>query len=201
MNNIISQKDKDTIDAICDRYYIKLYTINGDGSIDVEGSVDLSGRDLIEIPIVFNKVTGFFDCSRNNLESLYGSPKETGKDFYCQDNFLTSLEYCPKIVKGYFSCASNKLTTLEHSPTSNIDKFYCGQNQITTLEHCTTRVNIEFNCYTNNLPESFVDSFRILSNDEQLVFIKYMQDYEVWLPRFSEENVQLLIADIKEGLL
>jgi hypothetical protein len=35
MNNIISQEEKNAIDKVCDQYSINNYTINGDGSIDV----------------------------------------------------------------------------------------------------------------------------------------------------------------------
>ena len=37
------------IDEICKQYDIKKYTINPDGSIDVDGYVDLSQENLIKI--------------------------------------------------------------------------------------------------------------------------------------------------------
>ena len=55
------------IHDICEKYDIKNYTINPDGSIDVDDGVDLSGKDLIKIPLKFNKVNGWFDCSYNRL--------------------------------------------------------------------------------------------------------------------------------------
>ncbi len=61
------------IDEICRKYKIRNYTINTDGSIDVDGHVDLSQENLIKIPIRFNKINGDFTCRDNNLTSLEGS--------------------------------------------------------------------------------------------------------------------------------
>ena len=52
-------------------------------------------------------VTGYFDCSNNNLTSLEGAPKEVGGDFDCSDNKLISLEGAPKEVGGGFDCYDN----------------------------------------------------------------------------------------------
>lgn len=96
------------------------YTINGDLSVDVKGDVDISHKNLSkttpldEIPVKFGKVTGSFNVSQNELTSLYGSPDEVGKNFYCGFNKLTDLEYSPKLVKGSFMCHFNKkLKTLK----------------------------------------------------------------------------------------
>ena len=37
------------IEKICREYWIRNYTINSDGSIDVDGNVDLSQENLIKI--------------------------------------------------------------------------------------------------------------------------------------------------------
>ncbi len=57
--------DEDEIHSLCKKYSIKNYTINGDGTIDV----DLDGKSLTKIPLNFNKVSGDFYCSINNLTS------------------------------------------------------------------------------------------------------------------------------------
>ena len=94
------------ISLICEKYGITNYTINDDGSIDVNGDVELSFKDLTELPLRFNKVTGWFDCSYNRLTSLKGSPRLIGGYFLCTN----SLEFCPDYVGGYFYCTGNKLT-------------------------------------------------------------------------------------------
>ncbi len=95
--------------AWLDKMNIKNYTINKDG-VDVKGNVEISNRNLVEIPIKFNKVGGDFYCHNNKLTSLEGAPKEVGEDFYCHNNKLTSLEGAPKEVGGGFYCRNNKLT-------------------------------------------------------------------------------------------
>ena len=73
--------NKDEIEEKLKEYKIENYTINDDGSIDVDGDVYLSNKNLTEIPFNFNKVTGDFDCSDNELTSLKGSPKEVGGNY------------------------------------------------------------------------------------------------------------------------
>ena len=120
-------KSSSEIVEICSKYNIRNYTINEDGSIDVDGNVNLSFKKLTELPLNFNKVTGDFSCTHNELTTLKGSPKYVGLDFYCHDNNkLTSLEYGPVEVGGDFSCVDNKyLTSLEHSPKKVGGDFYC----------------------------------------------------------------------------
>ena len=53
------------IDEICKKYRIENYTINSDGSIDVDEDVNLHNLGLEKLPLKFNKVNGFFTCSFN----------------------------------------------------------------------------------------------------------------------------------------
>ena len=80
------------------------YTINEDGSIDVDGSVYINNRDLIKIPFKFRNVSGYFTCSNNQLTSLEGAPNTVGGSFNCHNNQLTSLECAPNTVGGNFYC-------------------------------------------------------------------------------------------------
>ena len=111
------------ISLICKQYGITNYTINSDGSIDVNGDVYLWSRRLTELPLRFNKVSGSFDCSSNNLTSLNGSPKWIGGWFSCQYNQLTSLEFSPDYVGGWFDCRWNNLTN-NYCDTEIGDDFY-----------------------------------------------------------------------------
>ncbi len=104
---------KEEILTICEKYGIKNYSINPDGSIDVEGSVYLFNMNLDKLPLKFNKVGGYFGCSNNNL---------------------TSLEGCPKEVGGYFNCDYNNLETLKGGPEKVYDMFYCGGNPLESLD-------------------------------------------------------------------
>ena len=118
------------------------YTINDDGSIDVDGAVNLSRKKLTKIPFNFSKVGG---------------------DFYCYGNQLTTLEGAPNTVGGNFHCYYNKLTTLEGAPNTVGEGFYCDNNQLTSLEYAPNTVGGNFLCYDNpNLPYS--ELFKIVDN-------------------------------------
>ena len=118
-----------TIEEICRKYGITNYTINDDGSINVNGNVRLSDLLIPELPLTFNKVTGYFDCQNNKLTSLKGSPRWVGGYFYCDFNDLTSLEFSPEYVGGSFGCTDNDLTDLVGSPKEVGGYFYCASNQ------------------------------------------------------------------------
>ena len=96
------------IRSICKKYNITNYTINSDGSIDVNGDVDLSGIKLDHLPLKFRKVSGHFYCNSNILKSLEGCPVVVEYDFYCNNNKLTTLKYFPK-VGGRIVIGNNKL--------------------------------------------------------------------------------------------
>jgi hypothetical protein len=116
------------ISLICKKYGIKNYTINSDGSIDVNGNVDLYDESLTELPLTFNKVTGYFDCSDNKLTSLKGCPRWVGNWFSCSNNQLTSLEFSPDYVGSNFWCRFNKLTD-NYCDTEIGGSFYTGLKQ------------------------------------------------------------------------
>ena len=123
------ESDQD-IHKICKEYGIQNYTINEYGSIDVDGNVDLSNKNLTRIPLKFRNVSGIFSCRFNQLTSLEGCPKSVGGDFYCSNNQLTSLEGCPQSVGGDFYCFNNQLTSLEGCPQSVGGYFDCQNNQL-----------------------------------------------------------------------
>ena len=139
------------IHLICKKYDIQNYTINHDGSIDVDGDVYLSTRGLVKLPLKFRNVSGYFSCGGNKLTTLEGVPQSVGGDFYCNSNQLTTLEGAPQSVGGYFHCSYNKLTTLEGAPQSVGGYFSCYNNQLTTLEGAPQSVGGYFSCYNNQL--------------------------------------------------
>lgn len=106
------------------------YTINKDLSIDVEGTVNLTGYTDKKLPdyIQFRKITeNFYFENSPNLESLKGCPKEVGGDFCCfRCSNLKSLEGCPKEVGGYFWCNNcSNLKSLEGCPKEVGKGFWC----------------------------------------------------------------------------
>ena len=103
----------DKINKFCKYHNIKQYTINDDGSIDVNDSVVIINKRMKRIPIKFNKVYGTFYCRKIGLLTLKNSPNYVGGSFYCDDNLLKSLYGCPQNVVGYFFAQDNPLETLE----------------------------------------------------------------------------------------
>jgi hypothetical protein len=97
------------IASICKKYGIKNYTINPDGTVDVNGHVYLISEGLTKSPLKFGKVTGNFVCTYNKLITLEGAPREVGGDFNCSYNQLTSLEGSPREVTGDFNCHNNPI--------------------------------------------------------------------------------------------
>jgi hypothetical protein len=102
----------------CEKY-LKNYTINSDGTIDVNGNVYLYRRlgNMTKLPVKFGKVSGWFTCYGNNLTTLEGCPNYVGGNFTCHGNNLTTVEHCPNYVGGYFNCRRNNLTTVEYCPS------------------------------------------------------------------------------------
>jgi hypothetical protein len=139
------------IDTICKEYNIINYTINSDNSVDVDGDVKLCGKKLESIPLNFNIVNGYFDCSWNHLTSLKGCPVRVGGGFYCYSNKLTSLKYSPQYVEnGNFYCSMNKIESLQYCTELIRGNFYCNNNKLTSLEHHPT-VYGEFSCWNNQI--------------------------------------------------
>jgi hypothetical protein len=126
--------DESEIHSICKEYGIENYTINGDGSIDVDGSVDLNDKGLNKLPLKFNKVSGGFYCGDNQLTSLEGAPQSVDGSFHCYRNDLMSLEGGPKNISGIFDCSYNKLKSLKGAPKELSDNFICSYNELTSLE-------------------------------------------------------------------
>jgi hypothetical protein len=139
------------IDSICQKFGITNWSVNTDGTIDVDGDVELRSMKLDKIPIKFGKVTGKFNCSDNKLTSLKGSPREVGGGFFCYGNKLTSLEGGPIKVGRYFNCSDNKLTSLVGAPKEVGGSFYCYDNKLTTLNGGPKEVGGDFDCSRNKL--------------------------------------------------
>jgi len=165
---------------LCSEYGITDYQIRDDGSIDVVGDVDFSWgklRDLKQLPLTFNEVGGFFDCSDNNLTTLMGCPKEIHLWFNYSFNNLTSLEHSPKIVEGSFYCGSNYyITSLEGLENTYID----GNLDVSRCK----------NLYSLKGFPKKVESFNCWGTPIKPIYDKFIQecDYET-MRRFNKFDV------------
>ena len=172
------------INDICKEYVIENYTINEDGSIDVDGSVLISNNPhLKQLPIRFNKVSGFFNCSRNSLTTLDGCPKEVGGYFSCGENQLTSLIGCPEVVGYGFDCWFNEIDSLEGLPSRINGNLVCTNNRITSLKGGPMIIEGSFHLDRN--PISIVDAS--IEVNSTIYIEKTNIDMEI-LTLFNEEK-------------
>ena len=143
---------EEEIHAICKEYRIENYTINEDGSIDVEWCI-LINRKLNKLPLKFRNILDDFVCSFNELTSLEGCPKSVGGGFNCRCNELTSLDGCPEKVRGNFDCDNNQLSSLEGCSKFIGGHFDCTNNKITTFEQLPFSIGGYFHCAGNPINE------------------------------------------------
>ena len=180
------------IREICEKYNIENYTINSDGSIDVDGDVDLSWRGTLErLPLIFNKVKGGFYCNVNKLTSLKGCPKEVGDTFNCSENLLTSLEGCPIKVGGSFYCNVNKLTSLKGCPIKVDGYFDCSVNSLTSLRDCPKKVTYFFKCSKiklQNTKTKIKNKNKNMQNNDILKELENSNDFLSDLLKIQELN-------------
>jgi len=129
--------------ALADMGIERRSTINADGSVDVNGDVNLS-VECKNIPVQFNKVHGTAWFNETHITSLKGSPKYVTKDFWCDSSPVTTLKYAPQYVGGLFACSYTNITSLEYAP-QHVDKFSCTHTKITSLKGAPAMCRI-FSC-------------------------------------------------------
>jgi hypothetical protein len=193
------------VEKICKKYRIKNWTLNPDGTVDVDGSVYLLGIRFSKLPLNFGRVSGSFWCFDNQLTSLEGCPTEIGGDFWCQNNKLTSLEGCPKEIRGDFWCQNNKLTSLEGCPTEIGGDFFCYINQLTSLKGAPEYIEGQVDFMPNgNLPE-YIEQILDLNNydkDIQKYILKWQKEYGIWRRdgSFNQDRFILMMQDAGDEL-
>lgn len=131
------------------------YKINDDLSIDVDGDVDISQKNLTKIPIKFGKVAGNFICNGNILTNLVNSPKEVGGSFVCDSNHLKSLHNSPRIVNGDFYANNNEIETLRGCPEFIGGIFSMYGNKLKQIDFYPKTVvgglDLSYNLYLKSL--------------------------------------------------
>ncbi len=138
--------------------------------INVDGHVNISNHQLIDIPFQFYHIKGEFNCSVNQIISLRGFPQKIDGNSDCDINCITSLKFCPQYVGRNFSCANNQLESLEYFP-----------------EIVQGKVHLEFNKellkYKNTSHEVF------LNNMSSRDFF-YQDDFIFWQKFHLEEKAK-----------
>jgi len=148
-NNIL--KNKQEIEDWLNTLEIENFTVNNDLTVDVDDNVDISDKNLTEIPVQFNKINGWFNCSGNKeLKSLKGCPQIGITDFLCRDCDLRDLKGVPKEIKGRFECGDNeKLNSLKGCPQIGVTYFWCYNCDLRDLEGAPKEIEDNFDCHGN----------------------------------------------------
>ena len=193
------------VDKICKKYGIKNWSLNPDGTVDVDGNVDLSRQRLSKLPLKFGRVTGYFFCSYNQLTSLEGCPTEIGGNFYCHINLLTSLKGCPTEIGGNFYCYNNQLTSLEGCPKEISGSFFCYNNQLTSLKGAPEYIEGKVDFMPNNNLPVYIKQILKLNGDDkdiQKYILKWQKDYDVWRRdgSFNQDRFILMMQDAGDEL-
>jgi hypothetical protein len=225
---MIAEQVEQEIKRICFEYKIKNYFINMDGTVDIEGDVELSSKGLNKIPLKFARIMGNFNIFDNQLTTLDGGPKSVGGNFNCFNNNLSNLVGAPRWVGGDFYCYHNQLISLEGSPAMVVGNFYVSGNiKLSNLLGCPLTVgiisfddtlistysgdtDIEINAdVCLNISHYYEHSdygklpLEIINNRQNLkLILKYQRYFEIWNDdlTLNIENFQVLIAEIKDGL-
>lgn len=129
----------------CLKYRIKNYSINDDGSIDVNGNVRFPiNRKMRKLPLRFKNVSHSFYCNNLGLKTLEGCPEKVFGVFSCAENNLTSLKGCPKTVGSFFECYNNDIYSFEGISESYFYFLNCDGNPIDEIYAlCPTKDFIE----------------------------------------------------------
>jgi hypothetical protein len=227
---MVTEQTLNNIKQTCLLYNINIenYSINSSGSVDVDGNVALSSRNLTVMPLRFHKVMGHFNINNNILTTLRGTPLAVGGNFNCFNNQLTNFSGGPKWVGGDFYAHQNKLTSLKGSPSEVVGNYYISGNEyLENLVGCTLKIGGNF-----SFDDTLVSTF---SGDDDIVFsgdfflnetiydnlnyrklpieiinnrqymkliLKYQRYFQIWNEdlTFNVENFNDLIAEIEEGL-
>lgn len=178
-------ESNEDINSICRKYDIINYTINEDGTVDVDGSVYLYNKGLTQIPLKFGKISGPFDCDNNKLTSLEGSPKYVGGYFSCNGNQLKTLEGGPEIVIGEYHCNNNQLVNFKGFPEDYVvveyaelsDMIYGDNPVYKLLEDIPSNKWLKLIYWCNEF-DAITDDGKVIPERMEEVYHKIGLEYE-----------------------
>jgi len=166
------------------------YLINTDGTVDINGHIDLKYMRLTKLPIRFGEISGYFDCSNNQLTTLEGSPRKVGGFFACDNNQLTTLVGAPLSVGGSFACSRNQLTNLVGGPEVVLFGYYASNNQINSFEGFPDDYEGSEIYFTNNPVQKVLDQF---PEGLWIKAIHLINDYDaIWNGEVVEERLEMV---------
>lgn len=196
-----SNQSEEEIAEICKRFRIDNWSINSEGLVDVDGSVDIylpliyTTSEIKEwplptkLPLNFGVISGHFICSYNQLTTLEGCPREVGRNFRCDNNKLTSLIGAPKKIGGYFKCNNNQLVNLIGGPEIVIGSYNARDNKINSFEGFPEDFDQDFSFFGNPV-QDILDQF---PKGLRLKTIHLINDYDaIWNGEVIEERLEMV---------
>lgn len=226
---MLTEQNTLDIEKICLQYKIEKYSINPDGSVDVDGNVDLSSRNLSILPLKFRRVMGNFNVQYNCVRTLENSPVSVGGNLNCFNNHLKNFIGGPRWVGGDFYAYNNSLISLQGSPHEVVGNYFIsGNDKLSNLVGCTLKIGGNFS-FDDSLLSSFSgeddiefdgDFFlnetqyvqlddrklpsEIINNRQHMkLILKYQRYFFIWNDdqTLNIENFNDLIEEINEGLM
>lgn len=226
---MLTEQNTLDIDKICLQYKIEKYSINPDGSVDVDGNVDLSSRNLSILPLKFRRVMGNFNVQYNCVKTLENSPVSVGGNLNCFNNHLKNFIGGPRWVGGDFYAYNNSLISLQGSPHEVVGNYFIsGNDKLPNLVGCTLIIggdfsfddtlvstfsgddDIEFEgtfflnkTYHSQLYDMKLPVEIINKRQHMKLILKYQRYFFIWNDdqTLNKANFNDLISEINEGLM
>lgn len=154
------------IKSACDKLGIQNYTINDNGTVDVNGGGlrlylnqdKVKVNEITKTLINFNKVNGDVDISirwskngRAGTNQIPFTFNEVTGDFLLTHSKLETLKGCPKKVGGDFNVACNILKDLEGAPETVDGDFIVNDNILHSLVGSPRYVGGDFDISSNSI--------------------------------------------------
>lgn len=139
-------ESNESIEELCQKFGVENYTINSDGTVDVQGGLSImktagdtfyfSDEDFADkLPIKFGVIRGTMIIANNGLKTLEGCPSDVDGNFFCNSNELQSLVGGPIEVKGDYECSYNQLVSLDGIAIFIGGTFKCLSNRIKIIKY------------------------------------------------------------------
>lgn len=134
--------DINTIERLLLKYFdvsdASNYTINQDGSVDVEGNIRFKRPhpSMRQLPVTFNVVSGTFWANECHLTTLKGMPNVC-QELRVYGNPITSLLHAPAQVVN-LDIGKTQIKNFLHAPdiVTNIQALHCDLNSLEGLPEC-----------------------------------------------------------------
>lgn len=129
----------ENIEEVLNKYNIKNYTINKDGSVNLTSDVSFFNKDIDKIPFNIKSSTGIIDFSYNNLTSLEGCPEVAHSIFFSR-NKIKEID-CVPMESKLLSLSNNEIEELNFPEGFNSGEIILRHNKIYDLKGIPSSFN------------------------------------------------------------